>query len=196
MPSSGYTTITFVADELLTSSKMNDMAANDDSFNTGLGFDDGIIVARHMASASVGDAAWRNTHAFRAYQSTAQSIPTASITKISFQTENYDLSSNFDAATNYRFTAPFNGIYNFFGRAESQASQTSLTLFLYKNGTEVARGNFDSAGSTSRASVIADSEQLATNDTIELWIFQVGSTANLYNATSLTYFGGQLVSRT
>ncbi len=196
MPSSGYTTITFVADELLTSSKMNDMAANDDSFNTGDGFDDGIIVARHMGNASVNDAAWRNTIAFRAYQSTAQSVPSASITKISLQTENYDLGADFDNTTNYQFTTPANGVYHFFGRAESQASQTSMTLFLYKNGAEVARGNFDSAASTTRASVVSTDELAATNDTFQLWVFQVGSTANLYNATSLTYFGGHLVTRT
>lgn len=50
MPASGYTVITFVADELLTSTKMNQMGANDAAFNNGNGFNDSIIVARHIAS--------------------------------------------------------------------------------------------------------------------------------------------------
>jgi len=53
MPSSGYTVITFVADELLTSTKMNQMGANDAAFNNGNGFEDGIIVTRHYASESI-----------------------------------------------------------------------------------------------------------------------------------------------
>jgi len=53
MPSSGYTAITFVADQLLTSTIMNQMAANDAAFNNGNGFNDGAIIARHMAALSV-----------------------------------------------------------------------------------------------------------------------------------------------
>jgi len=53
MPSSGYTALTFVADELLTSTKMNMMAANDASFNNGNGFNDGILVTRHFGAAQI-----------------------------------------------------------------------------------------------------------------------------------------------
>jgi len=53
MPSSGYTAITFVADELLTSTKMNLMGANDASFNTGNGFNDSILALRHFANSQI-----------------------------------------------------------------------------------------------------------------------------------------------
>lgn len=53
MSSSGYTAITFVADELLTSTKMNQMAANDASFNNGNGFEDAILLTRHFANLQV-----------------------------------------------------------------------------------------------------------------------------------------------
>lgn len=53
MASSGYTAITFVADELLTSTKMNQMAANDASFNSGNGFEDDVIVNRHIGDSAV-----------------------------------------------------------------------------------------------------------------------------------------------
>lgn len=48
-----YTPITFVADELLTSTKMNLMAANDASFRDGSGITNNAITLRHIADASI-----------------------------------------------------------------------------------------------------------------------------------------------
>lgn len=45
--------VTFVADELLTSTKMNILAANQARFNDGTGLGDGIIVTRHLNDGSV-----------------------------------------------------------------------------------------------------------------------------------------------
>lgn len=59
MPSSGYTAVTFVADQLLTSTIMNQMAANDAAFNNGNGFNDNIIVARHYGAASIPTTAYQ-----------------------------------------------------------------------------------------------------------------------------------------
>lgn len=53
MPSSGYTAISFVADELLTSTKMNQMAANDASFNTMAGMNDDVLALRHIPAALI-----------------------------------------------------------------------------------------------------------------------------------------------
>ena len=53
MPSSGYTAVSFVTDELLTSTKMNLMGANDASFNNGNGFNDSAIITRHIATNAV-----------------------------------------------------------------------------------------------------------------------------------------------
>lgn len=48
-----YVSITFVADELLTSTKMNQLAANQANFHNGTALGDGIIVTRHIASANI-----------------------------------------------------------------------------------------------------------------------------------------------
>lgn len=48
-----YVPITFVADEVLTSTKMNLLAANQAAFNDGTGLADGIIVTRHVGDAAV-----------------------------------------------------------------------------------------------------------------------------------------------
>lgn len=53
MASSGYTAITFVANEQPTTAKWNLIGSNDASFNNGNGFEDGIIINRHMANLAV-----------------------------------------------------------------------------------------------------------------------------------------------
>jgi hypothetical protein len=53
MPSSGYTAISFTAGEQPTTAKWNLVGSNDASFNTGNGFNDGIIIPRHFASNAV-----------------------------------------------------------------------------------------------------------------------------------------------
>lgn len=45
-----FVSITFVADELLTSTKMNQLAANQAGFHSGEALGDGIIVTRHLAA--------------------------------------------------------------------------------------------------------------------------------------------------
>lgn len=57
MASSGYAAITFVANEQPTTAKWNLIGSNDSSFNLGTGFEDGVIVARHYAANSIGNAA-------------------------------------------------------------------------------------------------------------------------------------------
>lgn len=52
MPSSGYTANVFVAGEQPSTAKWNLLWGNDASFNSGNGFNDGIIVARHLANDS------------------------------------------------------------------------------------------------------------------------------------------------
>ena len=53
MASSGYTAITFVANEQPTTAKWNLIGSNDASFNNGNGFEDGIIINRHLGTAAV-----------------------------------------------------------------------------------------------------------------------------------------------
>ena len=47
-----YTALTFVAGEVLTATKMNQLAANDASFNDGTGIGDGVILASHLNPSS------------------------------------------------------------------------------------------------------------------------------------------------
>lgn len=49
-----FVNITFVADELLTSTKMNLLAANQAGFHSGAALGDGIIVSRHVPNGELG----------------------------------------------------------------------------------------------------------------------------------------------
>lgn len=53
MASSGYTAITFVANEQPTTAKWNLIGSNDSSFNLGTGLEDSVIINRHLASGAV-----------------------------------------------------------------------------------------------------------------------------------------------
>lgn len=52
-----------------------------------------------------------NGPAFSAYQSSAQTLSSGTITKIEFQTEEFDTDNCFDNAINYRFTPNVAGYY-------------------------------------------------------------------------------------
>jgi len=53
MASSGYTAITFVASEQPTTAKWNLIGSNDSSFNLGTGFEDDVIITRHIGADQV-----------------------------------------------------------------------------------------------------------------------------------------------
>lgn len=53
MASSGYTAITFVANEQPTTAKWNLIGSNDASFNNGNGLEDNAIIKRHIAAGAI-----------------------------------------------------------------------------------------------------------------------------------------------
>ena len=78
--------------------------------------------------------------AFSVYLSANQSITSATATKIAFNTELFDTNSNFDSATNYRFTPTVAGYYSI--GLICSAIGSSITRFfasIYKNGSEFYR---------------------------------------------------------
>lgn len=111
MSSSGYTAITFVANEQPTTAKWNLIGSNDASFNNGNGFEDGIIVNRHIGAGELRTSKLKNLVMFSAWRNAALNI-TTSTAAIPFDSEDYDIGSNFSTA-NGKFTAPVNGYYEF-----------------------------------------------------------------------------------
>ena len=81
--------------------------------------------------------------AFSAYQSSAQTLSSATLTKIQFQTEEFDTASCFDSTTNYRFTPNVAGYYLVSGHVQPDASYTAGVQAIYKNGSVYKYGSFN-----------------------------------------------------
>ena len=88
------------------------------------------VVTQAMLSTNVAG----NGPAFSAYQSVAQTL-TSSVTKIQFQTEEFDTANCFDATTNYRFTPTVAGYYQASMGVRFGNYTANNFIALYKNGS-------------------------------------------------------------
>ena len=107
----------------------------------------------------------------RAARTTNQSIADSTATKLTLDTETYDIGGDFDAATNYRFTAPVTGYYMICAQVNYATAGDGAVeqLDIRKNGSDFLRST-GRASSTSNASVnISDIVLLTAADYVELW---------------------------
>ena len=81
-----------------------------------------------------------NMPAFSAYQSTAQTLSSSTITKIQFQTKEFDTASAFDNTTNYRFNPQVSGYYQVNSVIQVNSASTNMYAAIYKNGTNYKQG--------------------------------------------------------
>ena len=129
--------------------------------------------------------------AFSAYAGSTQSISNASFTKVQCNTEEYDTNSNYDNATNYRFTPTVAGYYQISGSVAGAAAYAQLLASIYKNGSEFKRGS--QAGSAGaylyQANVSALIYFNGSTDYVELYAYQQsGGSGTINNGQALTYF--------
>lgn len=137
---------------------------------------------------------------FRAYRGSTQAITTATFTKVQLDTETFDTNSNFDNATNYRFTPTVAGYYKINGTAtfNFSAGDTNVewAVILYKNGTVYSQV-------TSRNTIASATVGLCVSDVInfngstdyvELYVYQAaGADRNINGSSNLTYLSGSLI---
>ena len=83
-----------------------------------------------------------NMPAFSAYANSAQTITTATITKIQFNVEEFDTANCFDSTTNYRFTPNVAGYYQINCQLAigSTITLTREIVYLYKNSSTFKYG--------------------------------------------------------
>jgi len=72
----------------------------------------GVTIANAGTATGFGDTNYFSTTGFSAYINATQSVSSATETTITFDTERYDLGSNFNTTT-YTYTAPSAGKYLF-----------------------------------------------------------------------------------
>jgi hypothetical protein len=77
-----------------------------------------------------------NGPAFSAYRSSAQTVTSATFTKVQFNAENFDTANAYDATTNYRFQPLLAGYYFIqFAISSYSGATTAQLAVLYKNGS-------------------------------------------------------------
>ena len=138
-----------------------------------------------------------NGPAFSAYQSSAQTLTANTVTKVQFQTEEFDTNSAFDSTTNYRFTPTVAGYYQV-NSVINSASGGLVTgiIYIYKNGsnfkqgsqTALAVGSNNGLGPVVSALVYLN----GSTDYVEIYGLYNG-TATLSNTAAATYFQASMI---
>lgn len=179
-----------------TASKWNILGTNDASFHDGTGIDDDAILNRHILTGNLYASKMFTNYKFRARRTSTQTPSAATFTKMQMNVEDFDTGSNYDNATNYRFTAPVAGFYLFIARTSiGSGANGRLLQCLYKNGTIYSRGSDVSQGTNPNGGLVVDFIQLAQSDYIEYWVYSQNATAT-ENSNDINMFSGHLVSTT
>jgi hypothetical protein len=129
--------------------------------------------------------------AFSAYQSLAQTLTSATWTKIQYQTKEFDTNTNYDNVTNYRFTPTVAGYYQVNGGFAVNVSATTITASFYKNGSRFK----DIVNINTSAGAIYASTLIFLNgstDYVELW-GNIATGQALAASANQTYFQASFV---
>lgn len=138
----------------------------------------------------------------RATQSTAQSIPNAAATVLTYDTEVFDTLSEFDPVTGV-FTAKNAGYYQIDGGALSSSVAWDVgerwEVRVYKNGAEYAKGDYnvaDAATTRQRSSYVSALVHMnGTTDTLDVrLIHNQGAAVTLDTSPTANYVNIQRVS--
>ena len=133
-----------------------------------------------------------NMPAFSAYQSSAQTVSSGVYTKVQFQTKDFDTNSNFDNATNYRYTPTVAGYYQISSSVLPSSATTQTVILLYKNGTAfktVSAGNSINCSSAVSSLIYFN----GSTDYVEVYVNISGTTPTLFAQAQYTWFNGSMV---
>ncbi|HRT84647.1 MAG TPA: hypothetical protein P5523_08420, partial [Bacteroidales bacterium] len=124
----------------------------------------------------------------RAKRSGSQSIPNSSWTKVQLNSETFDVGSNFDNTTNYRFTAPITGYYQV--NASTQWVDPTGSDFytkIYKNGSGIATAASHNITANILTQSLSDIVQLDAGGYVELYVYQgSGGNKSINNETYMS----------
>jgi len=129
--------------------------------------------------------------AFSVYQTSSQTgISAGTVTKITFDTEEFDTNNNFASS---RFTPTVAGYYQLSGGVQTGGASTVMFLELFKNGSVYKRfGN----SSSSNVSQLSGSSLIYLNgstDYAELYFYIATGTSTDNTNQARTYFNGVMV---
>ena len=128
--------------------------------------------------------------AFSAYMSAAQSISNTTWTKLQYDAEEFDLTSDYDTSA-IRFIPSVEGYYQINASVYLGNQNNARVMRLYKNGSPVKRGGtrvaVSGSGSSSEISTLVYAN--GTTDYFEIYLYQTSGITITNNAGSeLTFF--------
>ena len=140
-----------------------------------------------------------NTPAFSVKLSANQNISETTLTKVQYDTTEFDTDSAFDTS-NYKFTVPAGkaGLYLFSSTARLDSGVNANLiigqLFLYKNGSGYKRSYdyFTTSDIRSYSAMVTATLDLSVGDYIEMYgyINSVDNTGGTISSLTYTYFSG------
>ena len=153
----------------------NGTSINEFSIDGALVGDSDDAVPTEKAVKTYIDSATGISSGCHVYRDSAQSIPNTTWTKVEFDAEVYDNQSEYDAVTNYRFTAKIAGTYMVSSTVAILTTVNARRCFIsiYKNGTEFFRGgDWVVGGIGYEGSAIANAPaKLEVGDYVEIWAY-------------------------
>jgi hypothetical protein len=128
---------------------------------------------------------------FSYYQSTLQSVPSGTPTKLTFTSYDWDASNGTFSSS--RFTPNVGGYYQIVGGVNIQPGTTETFISIYKNGSEFKRG-LNLGVAVYLKQVVGLVYCNGSTDYIEIYTYQnSGGAVNTNTGTTYTYFQGVLV---
>lgn len=175
-----YTPVTWTTGDTITEAKLDNMTANDAGFADGSNIDLGSDTLNNLIDAASGLTTIGNATdevgvkiiaKARAFRATTQALNAATYTKIQLASESYDVGSDFDSATNFRFVAPVTGYYLVTGglQFDGLADATRHITAIYKNGTVHAQAQGHMSFIQDMAVNVVDVVQLNATEYVELY---------------------------
>jgi hypothetical protein len=138
-----------------------------------------------------------NMPAFSAYLSSNQSATPSTWTKVQCNTEEFDTNTNYDNATNYRFTPTVSGYYQVSGATAYGASITNPNgggIAIYKNGNSFKQSIINGVAYTQGTAISALVFFNGSTDYVELYGYPIGGAGTVFNANANnTYFQAIMV---
>lgn len=130
------------------------------------------VVTSNITDKAVTSEKQTTTVAFEAHSTSTVALSTG-VTKMTWNSELYDLGSDFDLANN-RFVAPYDGIYYFTSHVNLLNTNEGANVRFYLNGAHHTHGHLISADAVSGviANVVAGSAQIkmTAGDYVEVYI--------------------------
>jgi hypothetical protein len=179
-----------IADDAVDNTKLANMAVNTVKGRVTAGTGS----PEDMTAAQARSVILSDFNAFSAYRSSAQTIGNGSLTKVQFDTEEFDTGGFYDNATNYRFLPTVAGKYQFNACVTFPTASGIMIAALYKNGTRFKDGNTmvnTPSGVSSVVSALVDLN--GSTDYVEIFTYQnSGGNLDVTGVARATYFQASL----